>query len=95
MFFLSFFFNSTGIQATARRAILIENGIQCNIANLPPLSLLPTECVRDTKGKINPVILESAEMEPFEDEEVDDEDYTPSIDTEEDEDETDEVKPQQ
>lgn len=34
-------------------------------------------------------------MEPFEDEEVDDEDYTPSIDPEEDDDETDEVKPQQ
>ena len=69
--------------------------MQRNIANLPPLSPLPTECVRDTKRKINPIILESAEMEPFEDEEVDDEDYTPSIDTEEDEDETDEVKPQQ
>lgn len=69
--------------------------MQRNIANLPPLSLLPTECVRDTKRKINPIILESAEMEPFEDEEVDDEDYTPSIDPEEDDDETDEVKPQQ
>ena len=92
---MSFFFNPAGIQATARKAILIENGIQRNIANLPPLSLLPTECVRDTKGKINPVIIESAEMEPFEDEKVDDEDYTPSMDPEEDEDETDEVKPQQ
>ena len=74
------FFNLTGIQATARKAILIENGMRRNIGNLPPLSLLPTECVRDTKRKINPIILESAEMEPFEDEEVDDEDYTPSID---------------
>ena len=83
------FFNLTGIQATARKAILIENGMRRNIGNLPPLSLLPTECVRDTKRKINPIILESAEMEPFEDEEVDDEDYTPSIDPEEDEDETD------
>ena len=89
------FFNPTGIQATTRKAILIENGMQRNIANLPPLSLLPTECVRDTKRKINPIILESAEMEPFEDEEVDDEDYTSSIDPEEDENETDEVKPQQ
>ena len=89
------FFNPTGIKAIARKAILIENGMQRNIANLPPLSLLPTECVRDTKRKINPIILESAEMEPFEDEEVDDEDYTPSLDPEEDEDETDEVKPQQ
>ena len=53
--------------------------MQRNIANLPPLSLLPTECDRDTKRKINPITLESAEMEPFEDEEVDDEDYTPSI----------------
>lgn len=69
--------------------------MQRNIANLPPLSLLPTECVRDTKRKINPIILESAEMEPFDDEEVDDEDYTPSVDPEEDENETDEVKPQQ
>lgn len=83
------FFNPTGIQATTRKAILIENGMQRNIANLPPLSLLPTECVRDTKRKINPIILESAEMEPFEDEEVDDEDYTSSIDPEEDENETD------
>ena len=89
------FFNLTGIQATTRKAILIENGMRRNIGNLPPLSLLPTECVRDTKRKINPIILESAEMEPFEDEEVDDEDYTPSIDPEEDENETDEVKPQQ
>ena len=40
---------------------------------------------------MNPVILESVEMEPFE---GDDEDYTPFIDPEEDEDETDEVKPQ-
>ena len=63
--------------------------MQCNIANLPPLSLLPTECIRDTKRKINPIILESAEMEPFDDEEVDDEDYTSSIDPEEDENETD------
>ena len=63
--------------------------MQRNIANLPPLSLLPTECIRDTKRKINPIILESAEMEPFEDEEVDDEDYTSSIDPEEDENETD------
>ena len=83
------FFNLTGIQATARKAILIENGMRRNIGNLPPLSLLPTECVRDTKRKINPIILESAEMEPFEDEEVDDEDYTSSIDPEEDENETD------
>ena len=88
-------FNPTGIQATARKAILIENGMQRNIANLPPLSLPPTECIRDTKRKINPIILEGAEMEPFEDEEVDDEDYTPPIDPEEDENETDEVKPQQ
>ena len=63
--------------------------MQRNIANLPPLSLLPTECIRDTKRKINPIILESAEMEPFDDEEVDDEDYTSSIDPEEDENETD------
>ena len=83
------FFNLTGIQATARKAILIENGMRRNIGNLPPLSLLPTECVRDTKRKINPIILESAEMEPFEDEEVDDEDYTPSIAPGEDENETD------
>ena len=83
------FFNLTGIQATARKAILIENGMRRNIGNLPPLSLLPTECVRDTKRKINPIILESAEMEPFGDEEVDDEDYTSSIDPEEDENETD------
>ena len=83
------FFNLTGIQATARKAILIENGMRRNIGNLPQLSLLPTECVRDTKRKINPIILESAEMEPFEDEEVDDEDYTSSIDPEEDENETD------
>ena len=82
-------FNPTGIKAIARKAILIENGMQRNIANLPPLSLLPTECVRDTKRKINPIILESAEMEPFEDEEVDDEDYTSSIDPEEDENQTD------
>ena len=91
MFFCVLFSNPTGIQATARKAILIENGIQCNITNLPPLSLLPNECVRDIKGKMNPVILESVEMEPFE---GDDEDYTPFIDPEEDEDETDEVKPQ-
>lgn len=83
------FFNPTGIQATARKAILIENGMRRNIGNLPSLSLLPTECVRDTKRKINPIIHESAEMEPFEDEEDDDEDYTPSMAPEEDENETD------
>lgn len=83
------FFNPTGIQATARKAILIENGMRHNFGNLPPLSLLPTECVGDTKRKINPIILEGAEMGPFEDEEVDDEDYTPSIAPKEDENETD------
>ena len=58
------------------------------------LSLLPPDGVTDTKEKIKPVIVDSAEEEPFEDEEVYDEDYTPSIDPEEDADETDE-KPQQ
>ena len=43
----------------------------------------------NTKENIKPVIADSADEEPF-----DDEDYTPSIDPEEDEDETDE-KPQQ
>ena len=54
------------------------------------LSLLPTDGAADTKS----IIVDSADEEPFEDEEVYDEDYTPSIDPEEDEDETDE-KPQQ
>ena len=58
------------------------------------LSLLPTDGTADTKEKIKPIIVDSADEEPFEDEEVYDEDYTPSIDPEEDEDETDE-KPQQ
>ena len=55
---------------------------------------MPIECVGEIKEKVKPVIVDSAEEEPFEDEEVYDEDYTPSIDPEEDEGETDE-KPQQ
>ncbi|XP_068756296.1 uncharacterized protein [Montipora capricornis] len=78
---------SKGTQVTARKAILVENGTQCNIANLHLLSLMPIECVGEIKEKVKPVIVDSAEEEPFED-------YTPSIDPEEDEDETNE-EPQQ
>ena len=56
-------------------------------------SLLPTDSVADTKEKIILVNVDSAEEEPFQDEEIYDEDYTPSMDPEEDGDETDE-KPQ-
>lgn len=43
---------------------------------------------------MKPAILEFPEEEPFQDVEVDDEDYNPSLDPEEDEDETDEIKPE-
>ena len=58
------------------------------------LSLLLTDGVIDTKETVKPIIVDSADEEPFENEEVYDEDYSPSIPLEEDEDETDE-KPQQ
>ena len=70
----------------------IENGIQCNIANLPPLSLLSTLTVKHPEGEAIKPHLECPEEGPFEDFDIDDEDYNPSLDSEEDEDETDAVK---
>ena len=48
----------------------------------------------DPEQRMKPAILEFPEEEPFQDVEVDDEDYNPSLDPEEDEDETDEIKPE-
>ena len=87
---------SKGTQVSTKKAILIESGVQCNIANLPPLSLLSNANVEDLdpEQRMKPAILEFPEEEPFQDVEVDDEDYNPSLDPEEDEDETDEIKPE-
>ena len=85
-FFFFFFFNT-------QKAHKLPPGKQFLLKTVSR-AILPTECVSDTKEKIKPVIVDSAEEGPFEDEEVHDEDYTPSIDQEEEEDETNE-KPQQ
>ena len=73
-----------GTQVSTKKKILIEDGVQCNIANLPPLLLQST---------VYPEEL-SEEVPLFEDADVDDEDYNPSLDPEEDEDEPDEMKPE-
>ena len=76
----------TGTQVSTKKAILIESGVQCNIANLPPLhvSLLSTANVEDLdpEERMKPAILEFPEEEPFQDVEVDDEDYSPCLDPE-------------
>ena len=68
--------------------------MQCNIANLPPLLLLSKSSVKYREDEVlKPQSPEELSEEvPFEDADVDDEDYNPSLDSEEDEDEPDEVK---
>ena len=78
---------------STKKKLLIEDGIQCNIANLPPLSLLSTSSVEHPEGEAIKQHLECPEEGPFEDVDVDDEDYNPSLDPE-DEDETEEIKPE-
>ena len=65
----------------------LESGVQCNIANLPPLKLLPAanrEDIQDDRHKQHELLPDD---EPFEDLDVDDEDYNPFLESEEDDDE--------
>ena len=84
-----------GTQVSTKKKILIDDGVQCNIANLPPLSLLSKSSVKYREDEaLKPLCPEDLPEEvPFEDADVDDEDYNRSLDSEEDEDELDEVKP--
>ena len=68
----------------------LDNGVQCNIANLPSLNLLTSGPI--SLGHTQDYAVEqnqhcSPEEEPFEELDVDDEDYNPSTESEEDEDE--------
>ena len=86
-----------GTQVSTKKKILIEDGVQCNIANLPPLLLQSKSSVKYREDEaLKPVYPEelSEEVPLFEDADVDDEDYNPSLDPEEDEDEPDEMKPE-
>ena len=62
------------------------------LPTFPLLSLLSTSTVKHPEGEAKKPHLECPEEGPFEDFDVDDEDYNPSLDSEEDEDETDAVK---
>ena len=67
----------------------MENGTQCNIAELPPLKLLSTlrkEAENQTDYAPTPDLPASFEDELFEDLDVDDEEYNPYLTSEEDED---------
>ena len=68
--------------------------MQCNIANLPTLLLLSKSSVKYREDEaLKPLCPEELSEEvPFEAADVDDEDYNPSLDSEEDEDKPDEVK---
>ena len=85
-----------GTQVSTKKKLLIEDGVQCNIANLPPLLVLSKSSVKCREDEaLKPLCPEELSEEvPFEDADVDDEDYNPSLDPEEDEDEPDEVKPE-
>lgn len=80
----------TGTQACPKSRTNEDCGIQCNIANLPPLTLLhlPHKGSAKGDGENSPEPL--PEEEPFEDAEVDDEDYNPYQDSEDEEDQPDE-----
>ena len=79
----------SGIQISQKKKALVDSGVQCNIGNLPVLTLLPTDLANHENTKDNatenkePVSVE----EPFEDLDVDDADYNPSIESGEDDDE--------
>ena len=85
-----------GTQVSTKKKLLIEDGVQCNIANLPPLLLQSKSSVNYREDEaLKPLCPEELSEEvPFEDADVDDEDYTPSWDPDEDEDEPDEVQPE-
>ena len=80
----------TGTQACPKSKKIEDCGIQCNIANLPPLTLLhlPHKGITEDNGGKSPEPL--PEEEQFEDADVDDEDYNPYQDSEDEEDEPEE-----
>ena len=67
--------------------MLVNNGSQCNIANLAPLKLL-TQGLDENTADETPEerLLQADNVEPFEDVAVDDDDYNPSLESEEGED---------
>ena len=72
----------TGTQACPKSKKIEDCGIQCNIANLPPLTLLhlPHKGITEDNGGKSSEPL--PEEEQFEDADVDDEDYNPYQDSE-------------
>ena len=79
-----------GIQVSQKQKVLLDNGVQCNIAHLPALRLLPTDSVNlgNTHGQDNASEDKECDAadEPFEDLDFEDADYNPSIESEEDDD---------
>ena len=79
-----------GTQISPKTHTLIDSAVQCNIANLPPLKLLstsPTTSLEDNQEKEPhlqvPVFPEEEQFEVLD---VDDEDYNPSLESGEDDD---------
>ena len=65
----------------------MDNGSQCNIANLAPLKLLKKDLDENAPDETpEDRLLQGNDVEPFEDLAVDDGDYNPSLESEEDED---------
>ena len=88
--FLSKFYFLQVLRACPKSRTNEDCGIQCNIANLPPLTFLhlPPKGSAEGNGENSPEPL--PEEEPFEDAEVDDEDYNPYQDSEDEKDQPDE-----
>ena len=75
----------TGTQVCPKSKILVDCGVQCNFANLPPLTLLSTRDENFARQKENQPEDVPPEF-PFEEADVDDEDYNPSVDSEDEDD---------
>ena len=87
----------SGIQISRKKKALVDSGVQCNIGNLPVLTPLPTDLANQGKKKDNGTENNEPESveEPFEDQDVDDADYNPSIESGEDDDEKELAKSEQ
>ena len=75
-----------GTQISTKKKMPVNNGSQCNIADLSPLKLLTKGLDENTADETpEERLLQADDVEPFEDVAVDDEDYNPSLESEEDE----------
>ena len=83
---------SAGTQVSLKIKTHVDCEVQCNLVDLPSLELLHTlpENVQEEHVRKSPEPLDQVEDDPFEDADVDDEDYKPYQDSEDEEDENEE-----